>query len=51
MKLTQLMEMIEGITNDFENGVSDKQETNAAILQLVLDQLEAQALIWQELKA
>jgi hypothetical protein len=47
MKLTQLMEMIEGITNDFENGVSDKQETNVAILQLIMDQLEEQALIRQ----
>lgn len=35
--IKQIMKQIEGITNDFESGVSSKGETNGAILALIIE--------------
>ena len=45
MDFEELKDKIEGITNDFESGLSAKSETNVAILELILFYLEKQANI------
>lgn len=40
MSFEKMLEKIEGITNDFESSVSDKSETNTAIMQLIMDVAE-----------